>query len=421
MPKTYLITGGAGFIGSAVVRELIANTAHQVVNVDKLTYAGNLESLATVESNDRYTFVQADICDALAMQQLFEQHQPDVVMHLAAESHVDRSIDGPAAFIQTNVVGTAVLLEAARAYWNSLQQQDAAKAQAFRFHHISTDEVYGDLGEAQGSEALGVKGEAQGSEALGVKGGAQGSEALGVKGGAQGSEALGVKGEEKPLTALTPYPSPAQRSLFTEETSYAPSSPYSASKASSDHLVRAWQRTYGLPTLITNCSNNYGPYHFPEKLIPLMILNALAGKPLPVYGDGQQIRDWLYVEDHARALIKVATEGKVAETYNIGGHNEKANLEVVKTVCYLLDELVGTSHLTPNASHQDLITFVKDRPGHDVRYAIDAGKIERELGWRPEETFETGLRKTVQWYLDNKEWWQRVQDGSYQGERLGGL
>ncbi|WAM50936.1 dTDP-glucose 4,6-dehydratase [Vreelandella venusta] len=350
MSKTFFITGGAGFIGSAVIRELIHNTDNHVVNVDKLTYAGNLESLESVADSERYTFVQADICDAPAMQQLFERHQPDVVMHLAAESHVDRSIDGPAAFIQTNVVGTSVLLEAARAYWKSLQQQETAKAEAFRFHHISTDEVYGDL---------------------------------------DGTD-----------------------DLFTEETSYAPSSPYSASKASSDHLVRAWQRTYGLPTLITNCSNNYGPYHFPEKLIPLMILNALAGKPLPVYGDGQQIRDWLYVEDHARALIKVATEGEIGETYNIGGHNEKANLTVVETLCDLLQELVPQE-----SSYRELITFVTDRPGHDVRYAIDAGKIERELGWAPEETFETGLRKTVQWYLANETWWKRVQDGSYQ--RLG--
>jgi dTDP-glucose 4,6-dehydratase len=352
--KTFLITGGAGFIGSAVVRELVHNSQHHVVNVDKLTYAGNLESLATVQGNERYTFVQADICDAPAMQRLFEEHQPDIVMHLAAESHVDRSIDGPAEFIQTNVVGTAVLLEAARAYWKTLQETNAAKAEAFRFHHISTDEVYGDL---------------------------------------EGTD-----------------------DLFTETTPYAPSSPYSASKASSDHLVRAWQRTYGLPTLVTNCSNNYGPYHFPEKLIPLMILNALAGKPLPVYGDGQQIRDWLYVEDHARALIKVATEGQVGDTYNIGGHNEKANLTVVETLCDLLQELV------PNEkSYRDQITFVTDRPGHDVRYAIDASKIERELGWKPAETFETGLRKTVEWYLANETWWKRVQDGSYQGQRLGSL
>jgi dTDP-glucose 4,6-dehydratase len=370
--KTFLITGGAGFIGSAVVRELIQNSTHRVVSVDKLTYAGNLESLASVETSERYAFVQADICDVPAMQQLFEQHQPDVVMHLAAESHVDRSIDGPAEFIQTNVVGTTVLLEAARSYWNSLEGE---RRDAFRFHHISTDEVYGDL---------------------------------------EGTD-----------------------DLFTEETSYAPSSPYSASKASSDHLVRAWQRTYGLPTLVTNCSNNYGPYHFPEKLIPLMILNALAGKPLPVYGDGQQIRDWLYVEDHARALIKVAMEGQVGETYNIGGHNEQTNLHVVETICDILDELVPsqayestqnathhsqlTTHHSPLTTYKQLITFVTDRPGHDVRYAIDASKIERELGWVPEETFETGLRKTVQWYLANETWWKRVQDGSYQGQRLGSL
>lgn len=352
MYKTFLITGGAGFIGSAVVRELIANTQHEVINVDKLTYAGNLESLTSVEHSERYTFVQADICDSQAITQLFEQYQPDVVMHLAAESHVDRSIDGPCEFIQTNVVGTAVLLEAARGYWKSLQEKNADKAAAFRFHHISTDEVYGDL---------------------------------------EGTD-----------------------DLFTESTPYAPSSPYSASKASSDHLVRAWQRTYGLPTVVTNCSNNYGPYHFPEKLIPLMILNALAGKPLPVYGNGQQIRDWLYVEDHARALIKVATEGSVGETYNIGGHNEKTNLTVVETLCDLLQTLVPNDR-----NYRDLITFVTDRPGHDVRYAIDASKIERELGWKPDETFETGLRKTVEWYLANETWWKRVQDGRYQGQRLG--
>ncbi|XKF16211.1 GDP-mannose 4,6-dehydratase [Halomonas sp. BLK-85] len=407
LSKTFLITGGAGFIGSAVVRELINNTAHRVINVDKLTYAGNLESLTSIENSERYTFVQADICDAPAMQQLFEQHQPDIVMHLAAESHVDRSIDGPAEFIQTNVVGTAVLLEAARAYWKTLQENDATKAAEFRFHHISTDEVYGDL--AEGEES-------------------------------------GVRSEELDPSLLTSpqgaHASQAQRSLFTEETPYAPSSPYSASKASSDHLVRAWQRTYGLPTLVTNCSNNYGPYHFPEKLIPLMILNALAGKPLPVYGNGQQIRDWLYVEDHARALIKVASQGDIGETYNIGGHNEQTNLHVVESICEILDELVldvrseelgvrstptpltspqGAHASQAQRSHKELITFVTDRPGHDVRYAIDASKIERELGWVPEETFETGLRKTVEWYLNNQEWWQRVQDGSYQGQRLGSL
>lgn len=348
-----LITGGAGFIGSAVVRHIINNTSDSVINVDKLTYAGNLESLVSVENSERYAFEQVDICDRNALDAVFEKHQPDAVMHLAAESHVDRSIDGPTAFIETNIVGTYTLLESARAYWNKL---DANRKSAFRFHHISTDEVYGDL---------------------------------------EGTD-----------------------DLFTETTSYAPSSPYSASKASSDHLVRAWQRTYALPTLVTNCSNNYGPFHFPEKLIPLMILNALDGKALPVYGDGMQIRDWLFVEDHARALYKVATEGEVGETYNIGGHNEKANIEVVKTICSLLEELVP---IKPEgvAQYQDLITYVTDRPGHDVRYAIDAAKIERELGWTPQETFESGIRKTVEWYLNNKEWWSRVLDGSYSRERLG--
>ncbi|MDG3086923.1 dTDP-glucose 4,6-dehydratase [Vibrio hannami] len=348
-----LVTGGAGFIGSAVIRHIIKNTADEVVNVDKLTYAGNLESLIEVDQNERYSFEQVDICDATEVKRVFEQHEPDLVMHLAAESHVDRSIDGPAAFIETNIVGTYVLLEAARAYWNEL---DATKKDAFRFHHISTDEVYGDL---------------------------------------EGTD-----------------------DLFTETTSYEPSSPYSASKASSDHLVRAWQRTYGLPTIVTNCSNNYGPYHFPEKLIPLMILNALEGKPLPVYGDGMQIRDWLFVEDHARALYKVVTEGEIAETYNIGGHNEKANIDVVKTICELLEELVPSK---PEGveKYLDLITYVKDRPGHDVRYAIDASKIANELGWKPEETFESGIRKTVEWYLANENWWTRVLDGSYSRERLG--
>ena len=356
MCKTFLVTGGAGFIGSAVIRELIRSTQHTVINVDALTYAGNLESLAEIADSERYHFVQADICDGEEMKAVFAQFQPDIVMHLAAESHVDRSIDGPADFIETNIVGTYQLLEAARQYWKGLKESGADKAAGFRFHHISTDEVYGDL---------------------------------------EGPE-----------------------DLFTETTPYAPSSPYSASKASSDHLVRAWQRTYGLPTLVTNCSNNYGPYHFPEKLIPLMILNALAGKALPVYGDGKQVRDWLYVEDHARALIKVATEGKIAETYNIGGHNEKQNIEVVKTLCALLEELVPEKP-AGIAKYEDLISYVTDRPGHDVRYAIDAAKIERELGWVPQETFETGLRKTVQWYLANESWWQRVQDGSYRGERLG--
>ena len=353
MSRTILVTGGAGFIGSAVVRHIIESTQDNVVNVDKLTYAGNLESLESVEKNPRYAFEQVDICDSKALLRVFEHHQPDAVMHLAAESHVDRSIDGPAAFIETNIVGTYTLLEAARTYWNTLNDERKA---AFRFHHISTDEVYGDL---------------------------------------EGTD-----------------------DLFTETTPYAPSSPYSASKASSDHLVRAWLRTYGLPTIVTNCSNNYGPFHFPEKLIPLMILNALDGKPLPVYGNGQQIRDWLFVEDHARALYKVVTKGEVGETYNIGGHNEKANIDVVRTICSLLEELV------PNkpegvAKYEDLITYVKDRPGHDVRYAIDAAKIGRELGWKPQETFESGIRKTVEWYLNNKKWWSRVLDGSYNRERLG--
>ncbi|ENM3939739.1 MULTISPECIES: dTDP-glucose 4,6-dehydratase [Vibrio] len=350
-----LVTGGAGFIGSAVVRHIIKNTNNSVVNVDKLTYAGNLNSVVNIAQDSRYVFEQADICNAEAIVALFAKHQPDAVMHLAAESHVDRSIDGPAAFIETNIIGTYTLLEAARNYWKFLPE---TRKQAFRFHHISTDEVYGDL---------------------------------------HGTD-----------------------NLFTETTPYAPSSPYSASKASSDHLVRAWQRTYGLPVIVTNCSNNYGPYHFPEKLIPLMILNALAGKPLPVYGKGNQIRDWLYVEDHARALYKVVTEGVVGETYNIGGHNEKQNIDVVKTLCAILEELAPIANSTLNIpNYESLITYVQDRPGHDLRYAIDASKIERELGWKPEETFETGLRKTVQWYLNNKDWWQAVLDGSYKLERLG--
>ncbi|WP_444757447.1 dTDP-glucose 4,6-dehydratase [Pseudomonas sp. A014] len=348
-----LITGGAGFIGSALIRYLIGHTDNEVLNLDKLTYAGNLESLRGIADNSRYEFVQADIVDQETVSAVLERFQPDAIMHLAAESHVDRSIDGPAAFIQTNIIGTYTLLEATRAWWS--RQPEEARA-AFRFHHISTDEVYGDLHGAD--------------------------------------------------------------DLFRETTPYAPSSPYSASKAASDHLVRAWHRTYGLPVLITNCSNNYGPYHFPEKLIPLMILNALAGKPLPVYGNGQQVRDWLFVEDHARALLRVVTAGKVGETYNIGGHNEQKNLDVVHALCNLLEELAPQR--PANIVHfSDLITFVQDRPGHDLRYAIDAGKIERELGWVPEETFESGLRKTVQWYLDNLEWCRHVQDGSYQGERLG--
>ena len=346
-----LVTGGAGFIGSAVIRHIIENTHHHVLNVDKLTYAGNLESLQSIKKSERYQFFQTDICDQVELEKIFENFQPNVVMHLAAESHVDRSIDGPAAFIQTNIVGTYSLLEAARKYWLSLT---AEVKESFRFHHISTDEVYGDL---------------------------------------EGTT-----------------------DLFKETTPYAPSSPYSASKASSDHLVRAWHRTYGLPTIVTNCSNNYGPYHFPEKLIPLVILNALDMKPLPIYGKGDQIRDWLFVEDHARALYQVVTTGAVGQTYNIGGHNEKQNIEVVKTICKILDELKPES---TGQKYETLITFVKDRPGHDLRYAIDAAKIEKELGWTPQETFETGIRKTVEWYLNNLDWCHRVQDGSYQRERLG--
>ena len=355
--KKILVTGGAGFIGSAVVRHLINDTQHSVINVDKLTYAGNLESLLSVSADPRYAFEQVDICDAAELKRVFAEHQPDVVMHLAAESHVDRSIDGPGEFIHTNVVGTYTLLEQARAYYVSL---DEARRREFRFHHISTDEVYGDLPHP----------------------------------------------DERPSGSELP--------LFTETTAYAPSSPYSASKAASDHLVRAWLRTFKLPTLVTNCSNNYGPFHFPEKLIPLVILNALAGKPLPVYGKGDQIRDWLYVEDHARALVLVALQGKVGETYNIGGHNEKQNLEVVQTICAILDEVRPKT-----TRYAEQITFVQDRPGHDRRYAIDATKIERELGWSPQETFASGIRKTVLWYLDNEAWWKAVQDGSYQGERLG--
>ena len=352
-----LVTGGAGFIGSAVVRHIIEKTQDSVVNVDCLTYAGNLESLITVDKNDRYAFEQVNICNRSELDRVFKDHKPSAVMHLAAESHVDRSITGPAAFIETNVVGTYTLLEATRAYWNNLGPE--AK-QDFRFHHISTDEVYGDLPHP---------------------------------------------GEVPEGTALP---------MFLETTSYEPSSPYSASKASSDHLVRAWLRTYGLPTIVTNCSNNYGPYHFPEKLIPLVILNALEGKDLPIYGKGDQIRDWLFVEDHARALYKVVTEGKVGETYNIGGHNEMKNLEVVDMICEILDTLVPKS-----SAYTEQIIYVQDRPGHDRRYAIDSSKMQRELNWTPEETFETGLRKTVQWYLDNSIWCQNVQDGSYQRERLG--
>ena len=345
-----MVTGGAGFIGSAVIRMLIGETDHEVLNVDSLTYAGNLDSLAGVSENIRYRFSRTDIRDLPALRRIFEDYRPDIVMHLAAETHVDRSIDGPAAFIETNVVGTANLLEVARAHWQGLD--GAAKAR-FRFHHISTDEVFGSLG---------------------------------------------------PTGA------------FTEESPYAPNSPYSASKAGADHLVRAWRETFGLPTVASNCSNNYGPCQFPEKLIPLMVLNALEGKPLPVYGDGLQVRDWLHVDDHARALIAIATKGIVGESYNVGGNAERANIDIVRSICRLLDALRPDA---PHAPHEKLITFVADRPGHDARYAIDASKIARELGWQPRENFESGLRKTVEWYLDNRDWWERVRSGSYRGERLG--
>jgi len=348
--KTVIVTGGAGFIGSAVIRYMIENSDLQVVNFDKLTYAGNLESLISVAEHPRYVFEHGDICDRQRVNKLFREYKPQAIMHLAAESHVDRSIDGPAEFINTNIVGTSVLLETARAYRGELEE-----ANAFRFHHVSTDEVYGSLGDT---------------------------------------------------------------GLFHEQSPYQPNSPYSASKASSDHLVRAWHETYGLPVVITNCSNNYGPYQFPEKLIPLIITNALAGKPLPVYGKGEQVRDWLYVDDHARALCLVMEQGVIGETYNIGGHNEMQNIEVVRTLCNLLDGRVA-QHPAGVSKFSDLIQFVADRPGHDQRYAIDAGKIKAELGWVPRETFETGLAKTIDWYLANQQWCDHVRDGSYQGERLG--
>ncbi len=353
MNKKILITGGAGFIGSAVIREIINKTDHNVVNIDKLTYAGNLESLSEIENDSRYTFIKLDICEEDELSKVFKEQKPDIVMHLAAETHVDRSIDSPSAFIQTNIIGTYNLLEVSKKYWLGL---DDSKKESFKFHHISTDEVYGDLGETN--------------------------------------------------------------NLFTEETSYSPSSPYSAAKASSDHLVRAWNRTFKLPTLITNCSNNYGSFQFPEKLIPLVILSALEGKPLPIYGDGKQIRDWLFVDDHARALLQVALLGKVGETYNIGGHNQLKNIDVVKTICGILDEL-APSKINKINKYEELITFTTDRAGHDKKYAIDASKIANELNWMPIETFESGIRKTIQWYLKNKVWCDRVKDGSYYGERLG--
>ena len=346
----FIVTGGAGFIGSAVVRHLIADTRHEVLTLDKLTYAGNLDNLAAVADDPRYRFERADICDPSAIRRIFEDYRPDLVMHLAAESHVDRSIDGPGTFIETNVNGTFVLLEAARRHWAGLQGEAKAR---FRFHHVSTDEVFGSLG-AEG--------------------------------------------------------------LFHENSPYQPNSPYSASKAASDHLARAWHHTYGLPTVASNCSNNYGPYHFPEKLIPLVILNALEGKPLPVYGTGANVRDWLYVEDHARALVEIATRGVGGESYNVGGWNERRNIDVVEAICDLVDEMAPSKAI---GARRKLITFVTDRPGHDGRYAIDASKIKRELGWEPRETFESGLRKTVRWYLDNPAWWGRIRSGVYRGERLG--
>jgi dTDP-glucose 4,6-dehydratase len=347
--STIFVTGGAGFIGSAVVRHLLRDTKARVVNIDKLTYAANLESLPSATGNPHYAFEQQCICDGAGLRKLFDKYQPDAVMNLAAESHVDRSIDGPGEFIQTNIVGTFTMLQETVRHWRSLA---AEKRERFRFLHISTDEVFG---------------------------------------------SLGVDG------------------LFTETSPYAPNSPYSASKASSDHLVRAWRETYELPTLVTNCSNNYGPYHFPEKLIPHMIIRGLAREPLPVYGDGLNIRDWLYVEDHAKALTLVLEQGKIGETYNIGGRNERTNLHVVRTICDLLDDLAPNE----SGSHRQLISFVSDRPGHDRRYAIDASKLERELGWRAGESFESGIQKTVRWYIENKQWWQTILNRGYQAQRLG--
>lgn len=351
--KKILITGGAGFIGSNLIQHIINKTSHSVVNVDKLTYSGNLESLVSVSSSKRYFFEEVDICDETEIKRIFNEYQPDIVMHLAAESHVDRSIDSPSEFIKTNIFGTYVLLERSRSYWEKLKR---SKKNEFRFHHVSTDEVYGDLVD--------------------------------------------------------------KNELFTERSSYAPSSPYSASKASSDHLVRSWHRTFRLPTLITNCSNNYGPLQFPEKLIPLIIRNALKGKSLPIYGNGKQIRDWLYVGDHVKALLLTALNGKIGETYNIGGHNEKQNIEVVLSICSILDEL-APSQIDGIRHYAELVNYVQDRSGHDNRYAIDASKIALELNWKPDETFETGIRKTVKWYIGNGEWCDKVQAKKEQGKRIG--
>ena len=352
--RRVIVTGGAGFIGSALIRLLIRETDFEVLTLDALTYAGNLSSLKEIEDSPRYRFVQADICDRAVVEEVFASFQPDAIMHLAAESHVDRSIDGPLAFVRTNVLGTATLLDVANGYWRNLPDD---RRSAFRFQHISTDEVYGSLG---------------------------------------------------------------PEGFFTEKTPYDPRSPYSASKASSDHLVKAWFHTYGLPVLLTNCSNNYGPYHFPEKLIPLVILNALDGKPLPIYGKGENIRDWLYVEDHARALLRVLTAGRPGETYNVGGHNERTNLQVVTAICETLDRLCPERMSALGIdSFKSLITFVKDRPGHDLRYAIDPAKLVAELGWQPRESFDTGIVKTVQWYLDNDWWWRPIRENKYAGERLG--
>ena len=351
--KTILVTGGAGFIGSELVRYLISSTNHKVINVDKLTYSGNLHSLETIDNSKRYHFEQIDICDAIEFHRVLVDNQPDIIIHLAAESHVDRSIDSPKDFIQTNIVGTYIILEQSKKYWQALKGE---KKDHFRFLHVSTDEVYGDL---------------------------------------DGTD-----------------------DYFSEKTSYDPSSPYSASKASSDHLVRAWHRTYSFPILITNCSNNYGPYQFPEKLIPHIILNAIAAKELPIYGDGKQVRDWLFVSDHVRALMNVAMNGSIGETYNIGGNNEIQNIDVVKKICEILDKLVPEK-LNGLSSFIELIVYVQDRPGHDVRYAIDASKIKKDLGWEPKEDFSSGIEKTVRWYLDNLSWSKNIQNGSYKLERLG--